>query len=163
MDLTARIERHKALKPDIRGRRQLVSTLRRAGFPTPDPFTGEVLAALARAGVFRLRACLVGTVAYQSYSALLGVRLPSVAMRAEDLDLAQFHGIAVGIGEAAEPLLEALREVDPSFAPIPSLKSPMLSNALTPTDPAPSPCRRVQIERARLTLPLPEVRAWRHD
>ncbi len=130
VDLTARIERHKALKPDIRGRRQLVSTLRRAGFPTPDPFTGEVLAALARAGVFRLRACLVGTVAYQSYSALLGVRLPSVAMRTEDLDLAQFHGIAVGIGEAAEPLLEALREVDPSFAPIPSLKSPMLSNAL---------------------------------
>ena len=128
--LTARIERHKALKPDIRGRRQLVSTLRRAGFPALDTFTGEVIAALARAGVFRLRACLVGTVAYQSYSAFLGVRLPAAAMRTEDLDLAHFHGIAVGIGEAAEPLLEALREVDASFAPIPSLKSPILSSAL---------------------------------
>jgi hypothetical protein len=128
--LTARVERHRQLKPDIRGRRQLVSTLRRAGFPAPDPFTGEVVAALARAGVFRLRACLVGTVAYQAYPALPGVRLPDVAMRTEDLDLARFHGIAVGLGEAAEPLLETLREVDSSFAPVPSLRSPMLSNTL---------------------------------
>lgn len=129
-ELTARIERHAALKPDIKGRRQLVSALRRAGFPAPDTFTGEVIAALARAGVFRLRACLVGTMAYQCYSALLGVRLPAAAMRTEDLDLAQSHGIAVSIGEAAEPLLDALREVDPTFAPVPSLKSPALSNAL---------------------------------
>jgi hypothetical protein len=87
-----------------------------------------VVAALARAGVFRLRACLVGTVAYQAYLALLDVRLPAVAMRTEDLD--QFHGIAVGIGEAAEPLLGTLREVDPSFSPVPSLRSPVLSNCL---------------------------------
>ncbi len=128
--LSARIERHRSLKPDIRGRRQLVSTLKRAGFPAPDTFTGEVIAAMARAGLFRLRACLVGTVAYQCYSALLGVRLPAAAMRTEDVDIAQFHGIAVGIGEAAEPLLETLKEVDASFAPVPSLKSPMLSSAL---------------------------------
>ncbi|MEK0084289.1 hypothetical protein [Benzoatithermus flavus] len=35
----------------------------RAGLPAPDAFAGEVIAALARAGVFRLRACLVGTMA----------------------------------------------------------------------------------------------------
>ena len=51
-------------------------------------------------------------------------------MRTEDVDIAQFHGIAVGIGEAAEPLLARLKEVDASFAPVPSLKSPMLSSAL---------------------------------
>ena len=128
--LSARIERHRSLQPDIRGRRQLVSTLKRAGFPAPDTFTGEVIAAMSRAGLFRLRACVVGTVAYQCYSALLGVRLPATAMRTEDVDVAQFHGIAVGIGEAAQPLLDALREVDASFAPVPSLKSPILSNAL---------------------------------
>ena len=128
--LSARIERHRSLTPDIRGRRQLVSTLRRAGFPAPDTFTGEVIAAMARAGVFRLRACLVGTVAYQCFPAMLGVRLPATAMRTEDVDIAQFHGIAVGIGEAAEPLLGALREVDASFTPVPSLKSPMLSSVL---------------------------------
>lgn len=128
--LSARIERHRSLKPDIRGRRQLVSTLKRAGFPAPDIFTGEVIAAMARAGLFRLRACLVGTVAYQCFPALLGVRLPATAMRTEDVDLAQFHGIAVGIGEAAEPLLDTLREVDASFAPVPSLRSPVLSSAL---------------------------------
>ena len=128
--LSARIDRHRSLKPDIRGRRQLVSTLKRAGFPAPDAFTGEVMAAMARAGLFRLRACLVGTVAYQCYPALLGVRLPAAAMRTEDVDIAQFHAIAVGIGEAAEPLLVRLKEVDASFAPVPSLRSPMLSSAL---------------------------------
>ncbi|MFO1038897.1 MAG: GSU2403 family nucleotidyltransferase fold protein [Geminicoccaceae bacterium] len=128
--LTARIERHRSLQPDIRGRRQLVSTLRRAGFPAPDTFTGEIIAALARAGVFRLRACLVGTVAYQCYPAMLGVHLPAAAMRTEDVDIAQFHAIAVGVEDAAEPLLDTLQEVDPTFTPVPSLKSPMLSSTL---------------------------------
>ena len=128
--LDARVARHAALKPDIQGRRRLVSTLRRAGFPSPDPLTGEILAALARAGVFRLRACLVGTVAFQCYSGLLGVRLPATAMRTADLDLAQFHGIAVNIGDATKPLLDVLKEVDPSFEPVPSLKSPFLSSVL---------------------------------
>lgn len=128
--LDDRIARHAALKPDIRGRRQLVATLKRAGFPAPDALTGELLAALARAGVFRLRACLAGTIAFSCYPALLGVRLPAAAMRTEDLDLAQFHGIAVSIGEAAEPLLDSLRQVDPSFAPVPSLQSPLLSHTL---------------------------------
>jgi hypothetical protein len=58
------------------------------------------------------------------------VRLPPVAKRTEDLDLAQSRGIAVGIGEAAEPLLGTLREVNPSFVPVPSLRSPMLGDCL---------------------------------
>jgi hypothetical protein len=130
LDLDGRVARHAALKPDVKGRRQLVSALRRTGFPYPDTFTGEVIAALARAGVFRLRACLVGTMAFQCYGGLLGLRLPSAAMRTEDLDLAQFHGIAVSIGEPAASLVDTLREVDASFEPIPSLRSPLLSFAL---------------------------------
>lgn len=129
-DLDTRVARHAALKLDVRSRRQLVASLKRAGFPAPDAFTGELLAALARSGLFRLRACLVGTIAYSCYPAFLGVRLPSAAMRTEDLDIAQFHGIAVSIGEPAEPLLTAMREVDPTFEPVPSLRSPLQSNAL---------------------------------
>ena len=49
-DLDARIARHAALKSDVRGRRQLVATLKRAAFPAPDAFTGELIAALGRAG-----------------------------------------------------------------------------------------------------------------
>jgi hypothetical protein len=69
-------------------------------------------------------------VAFQCYSGLLGVRLPSTAMRTADLDLAQFHGIAINVGDMATPLLNVLKEVDPSFEPVPSLKSPFLSSVL---------------------------------
>jgi hypothetical protein len=130
-DLDARIARHAALKPDVQGRRRLVSALRRAGLPGPDPFAGEVLAALARAELFRLRACLVGTAAFQLYAGMLGVRLPGAAMRTEDIDVAQFHGIAVSIEDEVRPLLDALREVDRSFSPVPSLGSPTLSSTLS--------------------------------
>jgi len=51
----------------------MVNALRRSGLPSPDDRTGELLGALARAGVFRLRAC---PVAFQCYVDLLGVRLP---------------------------------------------------------------------------------------
>lgn len=129
-ELDARVARHASLKPDVQGRRRLVSALRRARLPAPDPFTGEVVAALARAGLFRLRACLVGTVAFQAYAGMLGVRLPAVAMRTEDVDLAQFHGIAVAIDDVAASPFDALREIDPSFAPVPSLSSPVLTSTL---------------------------------
>ena len=119
----------RGLKPDVRGRRQLVDP-QAAGFLAPDPFTGEVIAAMARPGCSGCAPPSSGTVAYQAYPALLGVRLPATAMRTEDVDFAQFHGIAVGIGEAAEPLLGDAQEVDASFAPVPSLNSPMLSSSL---------------------------------
>jgi hypothetical protein len=112
--------RHGQAKAAWRERRQMVNALRRSGLPSPDDRTGELLAALARAGVFRLRACLVGTVAFQCYAGLLGVRLPGTAVRTGDLDLAQFHSVSVAIAEdeRAPPLLEVLRSVDPSFQPV---------------------------------------------
>lgn len=128
-DLDVRIARHAALKSDVQGRRRLVSALRRAGFPSPDPFTGEVLAALARSGLFRLRACLVGTVAFQTYAGMLGVRLPGAAMRTEDIDVAQFHAVALAVNDSASPPFEALKEVDRTFMPVPSLASPLVTSA----------------------------------
>jgi hypothetical protein len=120
-ELDERIGRVREQAPAIRQQRQLVQLLRRAGFPAPGPFLGSVLQALAGAGLFRLRGCLVGTVAYAAYSAMLGVRLPITAMATQDVDVAQFHGIAVAVGYRTGPLLEALRHVDPSFAPVPAL------------------------------------------
>jgi hypothetical protein len=116
-ELQERIARHGQAKAAWRERRQMVTVLRRAGLPSPDDRTGELLTALARAGVFRLRACLVGTVAFQCYAGLLGVRLPNAAVRTGDLDLAQFHSVSVAIAEdeRTPPLLDVLRSVDPSF------------------------------------------------
>lgn len=58
--ITARVKVHKEIKDSIRERRRMVSTLRRAGLPGPDRFAGDVTKALADAGLFRLRAVLIG-------------------------------------------------------------------------------------------------------
>jgi hypothetical protein len=67
-EITKRVEAFK----DLKGRRRLVSALtREASLPRPLSMTGQVVEELAKAGFFRLRGVLVGTVAYQCYSAAL--------------------------------------------------------------------------------------------
>jgi hypothetical protein len=122
-DLLERIRRHKDAREDQRDRQALVSTLvRSANLPRPPPPIGDVIAALANAGVFRLRGVLVGTVAYQTYPAMLGVRLPAAAiqttMQTEDIDIAQFADISVAVGDNTPPIIEVLQNVDKSFRPI---------------------------------------------
>jgi hypothetical protein len=120
-EITKRVEAFKDLKADIKGRRRLVSTLTREAYlPRPPNITGRVVAELANAGFFRLRGVLVGTVAYQCYSAVLGRRLDAVAMQTGDADFAQFHEISVAVGDSLPPILEVLRRVDTTFREIPS-------------------------------------------
>jgi hypothetical protein len=98
-----------------------VVALRAAGLPAPDAMTGRVLTALEEAGVFRLRAVVVGTVAYQVYGGLLGERLGLAAARTGDLDLAQFPAVSVAMDDRIDaPDLEAvLRRADPRFRRLP--------------------------------------------
>lgn len=119
-EVTQRVENFKNLKADHQGRRKLVSTLvREAYLPRPDARVGDMIQALADAGFFRLRGVLVGTVAYQCYSALLGLRLSHTAMQTADADLAQFREISSAIGDAMPPILDVLRGVDETFREIP--------------------------------------------
>ncbi|HEX2525156.1 MAG TPA: GSU2403 family nucleotidyltransferase fold protein [Geminicoccus sp.] len=127
--LDARIERYRELAPMRADRRRLVSLLKRAGLPSVDAYTGDIVASLTEAGLFRLRAVLVGTAAYPAYAAILGVRLPSANMTTQDVDIAQFHGIAIAVEDMSAPIDEALGRVDKSFRPVPSLKSPLDSFA----------------------------------
>jgi len=120
-EITKRVEAFKDLKADLKGRRRLVSTLTREAYlPRPLPITGQVVEGLAKAGFFRLRGVLVGTVAYQCYSAVLGTRLDAAAMQTGDVDFAQFHEISVAIKDSMPPILEVLRGVDRTFREIPS-------------------------------------------
>jgi hypothetical protein len=120
-EITKRVEAFKDLKADLKGRRRLVSTLtREASLSRPLSMTGQVVEELAKAGFFRLRGVLVGTVAYQCYSAVLGRRLEAVAMQTGDVDFAQFHEISVAIKDSMPPILEVLRKVDPTFREVPS-------------------------------------------
>lgn len=132
--IRSRVERFAQLKANSRERRRLVTTLKReARLPGPEPFTGDVIEAIARAGFFRLRGVLVGTVAYQCYPAYLGIPLPSTAMQTGDADFAQFHSISSEVGDQMEPVGDVLRSLDPSFHeimhPIEGRQHTMFSNA----------------------------------
>lgn len=119
-ELLDRVAHHKETRDDERERRALVSTLVRSfGLPRPIREIGDVIAALARAGVFRLRGVLVGTVAYQTYAAMLGVRLSAAPLQTGDIDIAQFKNVSVAIGDSTPPVLEILKEVDKTFRAIP--------------------------------------------
>jgi hypothetical protein len=129
-ELLAQIASHREHRSDERERRVLVSTLvKMAGLPAPSRPIGDVLSALARTGVFRLRAVLVGTLAFQTYGAMLGRRLPTAATKTEDIDIAQFREISIAVGETIRGLLETLRQVDTSFRPTPHLHDPLATTA----------------------------------
>jgi len=120
-DLVERIKRHRDEKKVYRDRRQIVVTLRRLGLPGPIPLVGDLLEAMADAGVFRLRACLIGTAAYQIYPALLGMKFGGVAAMTDDLDLSQFLSISMELEDETLPLIDILHRVDRSFRAIPDM------------------------------------------
>lgn len=118
-DLRERIARHGEHRADVEDRRRLVAALVASGAPRPDRTSGEIAAALAEAGAFRLRALVIGTTAYQTYAAHLAVRLPVTSLATLDLDIAQDFGIATHVDDKLErPVLDILRGLDPRFRPV---------------------------------------------
>jgi len=116
----ARIKTLQQRSDNIRQRREMVRALRAVRLPGPDSITGDILAALAEAGVFRMRAVVVGSVAFQSYYGMLGTYLPAALTRTGDLDLGQFESIALAIEDDIDPNLEdVLKRVDTDFVAIP--------------------------------------------
>jgi hypothetical protein len=119
-ELLERIAQHKRTRDDERERRALVSTLVRSfGLPRPLPEIGELVSTLARAGVFRVRSVLIGTVAYQTFPAMLGVKLPGALLQTSDIDIAQFKSVSIAIQDQIPPLLEVLKNVDKTFRAVP--------------------------------------------
>ena len=119
-DISDRVERFKELKADIKARHKLVSTLvRDAYLPQPNAIAGDVVEALANAGLFRLRAVLVGTTAFQVYPGLLGVRFDEANLQTGDADFAQFHCVSAAVQDSIPPVLKTIRDVDKSFREVP--------------------------------------------
>ncbi|TIU31553.1 MAG: hypothetical protein E5W38_15590 [Mesorhizobium sp.] len=119
-EIAKRVTTFKEIKNDLRSRRKLVSTLvRDAGLTAPDPFTGNVVDALEKAGLFRLRAVLIGTVAFQTYAGHLGVRLPGAALQTGDADFAKFHSVSTEVDDSLPPVIDVLKAVDSTFREIP--------------------------------------------
>ena len=101
-------------------RRNIVRILRGQGVPGATTELGRVLDALADAGLFR-EAVLVGTAAYQCYSPILGVVLPSAAMMTQDADLAT-ASLVLTADDPETSLETILKRADETFTPVPTLK-----------------------------------------
>lgn len=121
--IAKRVANFARIKDDYQNRRKIVSTLsREARLFSPESRVGDIVEALWKAGIFRLRACLIGTIAYQTYGTVLGFRIADTAMQTGDIDIAQFHSISVGVEDTIPPILKVLQGVDEKFRPAPQLK-----------------------------------------
>lgn len=124
-ELLQRIAEHKAVRSSLRDRQAVVSMLvRSANLPRPSFEIGRIVDAIAKAGAFRLRAVLVGTVAYQTYSGMLGTRLGLASMATNDVDVAQFSNVSVAVADEALKIIDVLRQTDAAFRPVPNLHAP---------------------------------------
>lgn len=120
-ELLAQIEHHKEARDDERERRALVATLVRSfRLPRPKVEIGNVIEALAKAGVFRLRGVLVGTVAYQTYPPMLGIALPNPSLQTDDIDIAQFEDVSIAVADQTRSIFEILKEADETFRAVPT-------------------------------------------
>jgi len=126
-ELKERIERYEALRDGQAGQRKerarLVRLLRSERFLGLDTTTGSLVAAMARAGVFRLGGVMVGTTAFRLYEGELGLRLTmdETAMT-QDVDIASFEKLSLALEDSVEPgladVFEQLR-----FAPVPEIRT----------------------------------------
>jgi len=120
LELLEKIVNHKKKKSEISHRIALVSTLiRSTSLPRVQPKVGHVISALAKAGVFRLRGVLVGTIAYQTYAGMLGTRLPISAVQTGDVDIAQAADISIAVKDRTPPMLNVLKQTDQTFREVP--------------------------------------------
>lgn len=134
-DIAQRVAEHKRDKDDLRARRRMVNTLtREGGMIAPDAISGDIVEALADGGLFRLRGVLIGTVAFQCYSGLLGVRLPMAAILTGDADIAQDYAISREVEDSLPPIVELLQSVDASFRPVPHRSGAASSSAFQNAD-----------------------------
>ena len=103
-----------------RQRRKTVSALKRSGVPAPNLPLGRVLDVMSDAGLFD-SGVLVGTAAYQCYSPLIGVALPSATLMTQDADFATAE-LAIAANDGQATMLDILQRADPSFRALPGLK-----------------------------------------
>jgi len=123
--LRRRIDDHERLRGDRDNRRRertrLVRLLRSERFAGMDGATGGLVAALARAGVFRLGGVLVGTNAFRVYEGELGFRLTlDQSAATNDIDIASFEKLSLALGETVLPSIDRLL-ADFAFDAVPSL------------------------------------------
>jgi hypothetical protein len=106
-EMAARIANHHTIAAGAKARAatraRLVRLLRAEGLPQTERATGSLLAAMERAGVFRLGGTIVGTHAFRLYEAELGLRFSIAELaQTDDLDIAQFERLSLALRDRVE-------------------------------------------------------------
>lgn len=127
-ELSEMMERQRALQDDRkaakRERARLVRLLRSEGLMASDMSSGQLLSAMAQAGVFRLGGTLVGTQAFRLYEGILGVHIGADAVATtNDLDIASFQRLSFALRDAGDAVDPSVGDVlkDFRFDPVPTL------------------------------------------
>ncbi|MXY34185.1 MAG: hypothetical protein F4Y60_08885 [Boseongicola sp. SB0664_bin_43] len=119
--LRRRISERTGVADARKERVNMVRSLRAGRIPGPDALSGNVLAALSKAGAFRLRAVVVGSLAFQCYAPMLGFTAPGAMARTGDVDVGQFPAISIAVRDRIEPdLISVLKSADSRFEAVPS-------------------------------------------
>lgn len=127
--ITERVNRFSEIKSDFKERQEMVRALVASGLPAPDSLSGLIVEAMWKAGFFRLRGVLVGTVAFQAYAGALGIKLSGRPLQTQDADFAQFWGVSQNVGESMPHVLAVLRTVDDTFKEVPNIDDPVVSTS----------------------------------
>ena len=104
-------------------RGRLVRVLRAEGFQQIDAQSGSIIAALAKAGTFRLGGTIVGTHAFRLYEGELGIRFQlTEIVQTGDVDIAQYERLSLALEDQVAPSLpDTFKSLE--FEPIPAVFS----------------------------------------
>jgi hypothetical protein len=106
-----------------RDRARLMRVLRAESYLFADAGSGQIVSALAKAGVFRLGGTIVGTQAFRCYEGELGVRIGfDQSATTDDIDIASFERLSLALADTVEPPLTDVFS-DLQFDPVPAVES----------------------------------------
>jgi hypothetical protein len=110
-----------------RTRRKTVTLIKNAGIAAPSFDISKTITAISEAGLFSKGVVLIGTGAYQVYPCLVGAELESGSLTTQDVDIA----VATVAIKNDVPLLDVLKNADPTFRSVPGLKHRDLAKKFT--------------------------------
>lgn len=142
--LAGRVESFEQAKQGYAIRAEIISTLKASGIAAPTGKLANILLGLHEAGVLR-KSIVVGTVAFQAYGAMFGVKFGQSALYTMDVDITEARSIAFAPGPSQNfpTLLELLQGLDSGFREVPGL------------DPKTPPVSYMNKDRIRLDVLMP--------
>jgi len=142
-ELASKVAAFEAAKAGYNGRMEIISTLKSSGVAAPTGKLANLLLGLHEVGLLE-RALVVGTIAFQAYGAMLGVKFGQSAFHTLDVDMTEARTISLAVDKnLGIPLLEVLTTLDETFREVPGM------------DPRTPPISYINQDKIRLDVLMP--------